>query len=129
MTRSLGAIMDTKELVLQLGVEGGGASFYRTAVDAGGYRFHIEGISMCLDENDEERWHQWTTTTVGIIEEALQSLAVDGSWIYWHPMSVLREYRSTVWQCVQETLLSVGNASPERWHRSRLQWMAICSAE
>jgi hypothetical protein len=31
-------------------------------------------------------WRQWTTTPVGTIEAALRSIAVDGSWIHWHPM-------------------------------------------
>lgn len=119
--------MATKELVLQVGTEGGGVCIYRSADDAGAYRFHAEGIGVYLDENDDEDWRQWTTAPVDTIEEALRSIAVDGSWIYWHPMMVLHEYRRVVWQYVQETLRSVTGDPPEVWHGSHQRWLAVCS--
>lgn len=121
--------MATKELVLVLGVEGGGVCIYRTGEDAGAHRFHVEGVSMRLDEQDDENWHRWTTTPVGTIEAALRSFDPDGRWVYWHPITVLSEYRSAVWQHVQETLRSLASDPPEMWHRNRSLWMAACSTD
>lgn len=44
--------MAKKELVLDLGLEGGGATIYRTPLASGGWQFHVEGSSMFLDDND-----------------------------------------------------------------------------
>lgn len=48
--------MAEKEVVLELGVEGGGATVFRTPLASGGWQFHVEGSSMYLDENDDEGW-------------------------------------------------------------------------
>jgi hypothetical protein len=40
---------------------------------------------------------------------------------------VLREYRSVVWQCVQETQRSVPTDPLELWHGSLQRWLAVCS--
>lgn len=84
---------------------------------------------MSLDEHDEEYWRHWTTSPVETFEESLQSIAIDGSWIYWHPLMVLQECRGTVLQCVEQTQRSVANAPNETWHRVHLQWQRICSMD
>lgn len=53
--------MVEKETVLELGVEGGGATIFRTRSDTGEWHFHVEGSSMYLDENDDEVWRSWST--------------------------------------------------------------------
>ena len=121
--------MVTRELVLQLGVEGGGICIYRTVLDGGAYQFHGEGVSMILDDNDEEMWRSWETSPVETIEAALRLIAQGGSWIYGHPISVLDEYKSDIWQHVQDTQRSVAQGSPDLWERSRQHWMEACSPE
>ncbi len=121
--------MVTRELVLQLGVEGGGICIYRTALDGGAHQFHGEGVSLTLDENDEEMWRRWETTPSETIEAALHLISHDGSWIYWHAISVLDEYKSEIWQHVQDTQRSAAQGSPDLWERSRRQWMEACLPE
>src|SRR5688572_11900928 len=94
--------MDEKELVLKLGVEGGGATIYRRPVGSGGWQFHVEGTSMFLDENDDEDWRSWTREPVPTIRDALRSIAEGGSWVFFHPISVHPEYRKVVWELAQE---------------------------
>lgn len=121
--------MATKELVLRLGIEGGGACIYRTAIDADVHRFHVEGVGMSLDNRDEECWHQWTTIPVSTIEEALESIACDGGWISWHPLMILHECRGSVLRGVQKTQLSVATDVNESWHRMRVKWLELCSSD
>jgi hypothetical protein len=80
--------MADKELVLELGVEGGGATVFRTPLDSGGWQFHVEGNSLYLDENDDESWRSWHSQPVLSIEEALASVAKDGSWFFFYPLTV-----------------------------------------
>lgn len=80
--------MADKELVLQLGVEGGGATVFRTPLDSGGWEFHVEGTSMYLDEHDDEGWRSWRSQPVPTIEEALRAVAEDGSWVFYYPVQV-----------------------------------------
>jgi hypothetical protein len=53
--------MPDKEMVLELGVEGGGAAIFRTPLASGGWQFHVEGSSIYLDENDDEAWRRWSS--------------------------------------------------------------------
>ena len=68
--------MVDKETVLELGVEGGGATIFRTRSDTGEWHFHVEGSSMYLDENDDEVWRSWSCEPVRSIEEALREVIV-----------------------------------------------------
>src|SRR4051794_23438420 len=72
--------MADKEPILKLGVEGGGATVYRTPLGSGGWQFHVKRSSMYLDENDDEGWRSWRSEPVLSVEEALRSIAEDGSW-------------------------------------------------
>ncbi len=65
--------MIEKEIVLNLGHEGGGATLYRTPLASGGWVFHVERSGMDLDENDVEVWRYGTGTSYQTIEEALRS--------------------------------------------------------
>src|ERR1700732_3330130 len=94
--------MADKELVLELGVEGGGATVFRSPLGAGGWRFHVEGSSMYLDENADESWPSWSSEPVGTIEEAVRSISKDGSWVFFYPIRVHPEYRTSVWELVQD---------------------------
>ena len=63
------------------------------------------------------------------IEEVLQSIAADGSWVFFFPMTVHPEYRVSVWELVQ----SIGNKSPEErretWKRRSEDWQRLCRQE
>jgi hypothetical protein len=80
--------MADKELVLELGVEGGGASVFRTPHAADGWQFHVEGTSMYLDEIDDEGWRCWTSQPVLTVEEALRAVAEHASWVFFYPVTV-----------------------------------------
>ena len=53
--------MPDKEMVLELGVEGGGATIFRTPLASGGWQFHVDGSSIYLDENYDEDWRRWSS--------------------------------------------------------------------
>jgi|GEM_PF-2322189 len=121
--------MVTKELVLDLGVEGGGASIYRILLVSGGYQYHTEGSSMFLDDNDEEGWRSWTTEPVGNVQAALHSICPDGSWINFCPITVHRDYRSTIWLEVEKNLSARMNAPGRSRQQTFHQWKQACSLE
>lgn len=118
--------MSEKEKVLEIGVEGGGATIFRTPLDAGGWLFHVEGTSMCLDENDDEDWRSWTSEPVQTIREALRSVAADGSWVFFHPISVHPEYRNTVWELAQETVTNLPEERRRMWKDRSRNWQRLC---
>ena len=115
-----------KELVLELGVEGGGATVYRTPRASGGWQFHVEGTSMFLDDNDEEGWRSWTSDPVPTIQDALRSIAEDGSWVLYHPRSVHPEYRAAVWDQAQEIARKLAEGHSRIWERRHPVWQCLC---
>jgi len=118
--------MAEKELVLKLGVEGGGAAIYRTSLPPSGtWQFHVEGSSMYLDENDDEDWRHWTNEPVQTIQEALRSVAKDGSWVFYYPVSVHPEYRTLVWEQVQEIVRKLPKERSERWQHRSYAWQHL----
>src|ERR1043166_1130045 len=80
------------ELVLSLGVEGSGVGIYRTPLTSGGWQFHVDGSGMrnVVDDNGamEEGSGYSTRKPVKTIQEALRSIAEDGSLVYWLPISI-----------------------------------------
>jgi len=118
--------MSEKELVLKIGVEGGGADLFRTPLDSGGWQFHVEGSSMYLDEQDNEEWRSWRSQPFLSIEEALRSVATDGSWVSFCPMEVHPEYRTTVWELAQDVASKLPKESRERWKRRSQDWQGLC---
>jgi hypothetical protein len=118
--------MAEKEEVLKLGVEGGGATVFRTLVAGGASKFHVEGSSMYLDENDDEGWRSWTTEPVKTIEEALRSVAEDGSWVAFHPISVHPDYGATVWELAQSTARTLPDEMSGVWKRKSEIWKRRC---
>jgi hypothetical protein len=121
--------MAEKELILNLGVEGGGATIYRSPDGPGSWQFHVEGSSMFLDENDDEGWKSWTTQPVRALEEALRSVAQDGSWILFHPSSIHPEYRAVIWEQVRELARKLPKQSSRRWEHQRPEWQRLCLGE
>lgn len=118
--------MGEKEIVLKLGVEGGGATIFRTPNAAGGWQFHVEDGSIYLDGNDDEDWRYWTTEPVQTIEEALGSITGDGSWIYFGSISVHPEYRKVICEQVREIASKVQEERSETYERLRPVWQRLC---
>src|SRR5262249_26523413 len=109
--------MDEKEVVLELGVEGGGATVFRTPLGSGGWQCDVEGTSMYLDENDDEGWRSWRSEPVLSVEEALRSVADDGSWVFFYPVTVHPEYRAAVWELALAATHKLPEGRKEMWQR------------
>ena len=118
--------MAEKELVLELGVEGGEATIYRKVVGSEDWQFHVEGSSMFLDENDDEDWRSWTSLPVPTIRDALCSIAEDGSWVFFHPISIHPEYRKVVWEMAQEIASKLPAEGTEMWENRHRHWQRLC---
>lgn len=118
--------MGEKEIVLKIGVEGGGATIFRTPHADGSWQFHVEGCGMYLDENDDEDWRYWSSEPVQTIQEALTEIAADGSWIYFHPNSVHTEYRNLVWELAQEIAGKMPEENTEMWEKRNRHWRRLC---
>ena len=121
--------MAEKELVLELGLEGGGATIYRTAVASDCWQFYVEGSSMFLDENDDEDWRSWTSEPVPTIRDALRSIVEDGSWVLCYPISVHSEYRNDVWELAQEIASTLPVERSEMWESRIWRWQRVCLEE
>jgi hypothetical protein len=118
--------MPDKELVLDLGVEGGGATIFRTPFASGGWQFHVEGSSMYLDENDDEDWRGWSSKPVLSIEDAVRSISNDGGWLFFYPISIHPDYRPAVWELVQATAGKLPNERRSMWKHRRADWQHQC---
>jgi hypothetical protein len=121
--------MAEKEMILELGIEGGGASLYRTPLASGGWLFQVEGTSMFLDDNDDEDWRAWTKEPVQTLEEALRSITGDGSWVLFFPTSVHPEYRTSVFEHAQEAASKLPDTLIPIWERRREEWQSLCLEE
>jgi hypothetical protein len=121
--------MDEKEVVLELGVEGGGATIFRTPLGSGGWQFYVEGSSMYLDENDNEDWRSWRSEPVLNIEEALRSVANDCSWIFFYPVTVHPEYRAAVWELVRAAASKLPEGRKAVWEPRGRDWQRMCQQE
>jgi len=121
--------MADKELVLELGVEGGGATVFRSPLGSGGWQFHVEGTSMYLDENDDEGWRSWHSQPVLNLEEALRSVAEDGSWVFFYPVTVHPDYRTAVWELAQAAVGKLPEGRREMWKHRSQDWKRRCQQE
>jgi hypothetical protein len=121
--------MAEKELVLELGVEGGGATVFRTPLNSGGWQFHVEGSSMYLDENDDEDCRSWRSEPFVSIEDALRSVAEDGTWAVFYPVTVHADYRTAVWELVRDTASKLPERYREMWKRRSENWQHQCQQE
>ena len=118
--------MDKQEVVLELGVEGGGATVLRTPLASGGWQFQVKGSSMDLDENDEEQWRSWRSGPVLSVGEALREVAGDGSWVFFHPLTVHPDYRAVVWELAQAAAASLPEGRWPMWERRVGDWERVC---
>lgn len=82
------------ELILSCGLEGGGFDLYAlTENDV--TLFYVSGISMYLDDNDDEEWRSWESEKVAGWENALQLLQQHQWWITF-PTYIHPDYRANV---------------------------------
>ena len=119
-----------KERVLAVGTEGGGASVFRTPLGTGVWQFHIEGTSIGMDDNDNEEWRSWQSKPFQTIEEAVRSISANGDWLFFYPTSIHPDYRTAVWNLVQETLPILPDERRTRWaERMRDRWQNRCRVD
>lgn len=100
------------ELILSMGVEGGGAKVYRIMCEDGVTRYAITGSSMAAE--DDEEWKTWKSKLFATFEEAVQSVSGD-DWAMFYAIEVHPEYRDETWRLVQ---LAGARLPPDR-QRSR----------
>jgi tetratricopeptide (TPR) repeat protein len=91
-----------KELVLEVGLEGGGAEIYRTRGDDANWKFHVEKSGLDLDENDEEIVRSSKSKPVNSFEEAVEMLGFGKHLLLVLPLKVHAEYRRRVWEIIRE---------------------------
>ena len=119
-----------KQIVLDLGVEGGGATIFRTTLASGRWEFHVEGSSMDMDENDDEVWRSWESPPYISIEEAIQSISKGGDWVLFYPRFVHPDYRTAVWELVQKTVQRRRLYDKKTWTDVRREWWRkLCHPE
>jgi hypothetical protein len=117
------------ELVLELGLEGGGLSVYRTPAGSGGSQFHVVGSTIDLDDNDDEAWRSWGTEPFPSLSEALRSVAQDGSWVLFFPIMIRPEFRTSVWQLAQDVAENLDDRQKKHWSHRVESWRQECRNE
>ena len=81
---------------------------------------------MFLDENDDEDWRSWTSEPVPTIREALRSVADDGSWVFFRPISVHPDYRNVIWELAREIASRLPAERSEMWEDQNRHWQRLC---
>jgi hypothetical protein len=92
------------EVVIKMGIEGGGATIRRKPNGPDDWAYHVDTGGIFLDDNDDEQWSFHELPTVPSIEEALNQVAGDGFWIDFYPTYIHLDYRARVWEIVQRTV-------------------------
>jgi hypothetical protein len=116
--------MAEKEVVLELGVEGGGATISRTRLSNGEWQFHVEGSSMFLDDNDDETWRSWQAEPVANLMAAIQSIGEGDSWVWYMPIRVLPDYRHAVWEAAQQLACELPERLRRLWMDRKAEWQS-----
>jgi hypothetical protein len=121
--------MVEKETVLELGVEGGGVTVFRTRHDRGEWHFHVEGSSMYLDDNDDEVWRSWSTEPVCSIKTALREVADDGCWVFFWPIAIHPEYRTAMSKLVRAAVAKLPAKQKQMGRNQLAEWRRLCQEE
>jgi hypothetical protein len=69
-----------KVLIARIGMEGVGVTIFGKKSESA-WLFWTEGVSIDLDENDEELWRSWSSQPVSSLDLALPS-----EWPLFHPV-------------------------------------------
>ncbi len=116
---------DQKELIVELGAEGGGGELYRVKTETGGWVYQSGGSSMYLDDNDDESWREWTSEPSSELNEAVTMLYKQ--WFTLYPISIHPEYRAQIWQLVQFQAEQSEKDSDQNWSNYNLsRWREAC---
>ena len=121
--------MVEKETVLELGVEGGGATIFRTRSDTGEWHFHVEGSNMYLDESDDEVWRSWSCEPVRSIEDALREVTHHGCWVYCYPIAIHPEYRTVMSKLTQAAVAKLPTKQKQMGKQQLAEWQMLCERE
>jgi hypothetical protein len=119
--------MAKSELVIRLGIEGGGNDIFRTPRPSGGWQFHVEGSSMDMDENDDEVWRYYASEPFSTIEEALRSISENGAWVCYYPCEIHADYRKFFWELVQKMGTGFKGQRAASWQRRKNDWRRRCN--
>lgn len=117
--------MAEKEVVLELGLEGGDATIFRTRLPSGEWQFHVEGTSMFLDDNDDETWRSWQAEPVANLMAAIQSIGEDGSWVSYMPIRVHEAHRQAVWEATQQLACELPERLRRLWKDRKAEWQRL----
>ena len=122
--------MSDKEMVLDIGVEGGRATFFRTPIDYDRGEFYVKGGSLDLDENDDDYWRTWEFGPYQCIEGALSSISDNGDWVFFYPVSIHPEFRAKIWDLVHEAVQTQPDERKRDWDEwGRADWQERCQPE
>ena len=120
-----------KEVVLDIGVDGGAATIYRTPLERGGWAYHMGGTTIALDDDDNEEWRHWTRDPVPTLHDALEQVDKHGFWIYFTPCAPIHpEYRLLVWELLLRTAKQRAAEGDSNWSsdgsHARDAWHHYC---
>ena len=121
--------MVERETVLELSVDGGGATIFRTRSDAGEWSFHVEGSSLYLDENDDEVWRSWSTEPVHSLEVALLEVMGGDAWVFAYPFAIHPEYRTVLSKLVQAAVAKLPAKQKQMRRHQLAEWQRLCERE
>jgi hypothetical protein len=118
------------ELILHMGVEGGGVSVTRRLGSDGAWRFDYHGSSMLIDPDEE--WIGFNSVNSKqpngyvTLEDAIAGFSSHGDWVRWSPIEVHADYKDHVWK-LRERIIASRNDS-ERTGRPYLEkrWARAC---
>ena len=111
----------SEEVVLDLGVEGGGLTIYRARSEAGTWVYYKRTSSIWFDDDDNEAWQYRASEPAPSFEELLGT-----EWAWFTPISVHPEYRQSVWDLVQDRARVLEDEELRMWDRKKHRWQALC---
>lgn len=129
-------IENSCELILHLGVEGGGVRVFRhsTAVKVCTYSFETSCMSLSEFEDFGDLPTEPETSVNSerfeSFEEVIAHLTKRHRWIFFTPVSAHRDYRNAIWEMREVAISSLpSERGRARAQRSCRQWARICRRE
>lgn len=99
-----------KDVVLQLGCEGGGLDITRLSTLDGKQFFRHSGSSIALDENEDEVWNSWHGDPHSDFVAAIDDATADMPIFWMKPMALKPEFRLQLEEYIQR---KIDEATPE----------------
>lgn len=117
-------------LILSLGVEGGGADFYRKDSKAGDGKYAVEllisGFTLSDFEGDATPAKGRRIRVFATLEEALNDVSKNGEWAYYYPISIHPDYCDELWNLRMKILAEFKPFSGLCMDRREAQWVHVC---